>query len=102
MQIAIGFGNSSPRIYNFDGPNNDFIKLAVSEQPTYMNNFKIVKFMPDGKRVFSSDHGQGAGLWPNQSNQQLLYRENFIVLGPCVYNGGKKILGYQWQNLKFI
>jgi hypothetical protein len=67
-----------------------------------MNNFKVVKFMPDGKRVFSSDFGQGVGVWPDQSNLPLLYRENFIVLGPCIFNGGKKILGYQWQTLKIV
>lgn len=50
------------------------MRVASNEQPTFMNNFKIVKFMPDGKRVFSSDYLEGIGLWPGLPNLPLLYK----------------------------
>lgn len=74
LQVVIGFSNASPRIYNFDGNSNDFLKIANQDQPSYMGNYKFVKFMPDGKRIFSSDYLQGVGLWPGESNQSLLYK----------------------------
>ena len=72
MEVVIGFSNASPRIYRFD-QGGDFEPLANTEQPYFMNNFKTVKFLPDGKRAFSSDHLQGIGLWPGSETLPPVY-----------------------------
>jgi hypothetical protein len=74
LQIVVGFGSGSPRLYNFDGVANQYTKIASQDQPYSIGNFKIVKFMPDGKRIFSSDYLQGVGLWPGSPNSPLLYK----------------------------
>lgn len=73
--VAIGFSNMSPKIYDFSQDYLGFQTLFLDgEQPGYYNNYKIVEFMPDGKRVASSDYIEGVGLWPGEPTDSLVYR----------------------------
>jgi hypothetical protein len=57
--------------------------------------------MPDGKRIFSADI-KGMGLWPGDSDKKLVYKEGIMLHSMRPFNGGKKIFGYNWQNLKVV
>ena len=74
-QLVVGFSNVSPMIYDLSNPNAGFQKLYnMGEQPSYKDNYKQAVFMPDGKRVISSDYKDGVGLWPADPQDNLIYK----------------------------
>lgn len=100
LEIVIGFGNVSPRKFSFES--KTFGRVAQDEQPFQKENFKVVNFLPDGKRVISGDYNQGVGYWPGLPNKPLIYKPNFIFLGVKPYDGGRRVLGYVWETLNVI
>lgn len=65
----------SPKLYDFSQPELGYQTLFQNgEQPSYYNNYKIASFLPDGKRVISSDYTEGLGLWPGEPTGDLTYR----------------------------
>lgn len=65
-QIVVGFSNVSPRLYDTENETLGFTKLIdLGEQPSYKGNWKRALFLPDGKRVISSDE-KGFGFWPSK------------------------------------
>lgn len=39
-----------------------------------MDNFKLVRYTPDGKRVISGDYLRGVGYWPGAPDRSLTYK----------------------------
>jgi WD40 repeat protein len=100
--IVVGFSSGSPRIYQFNGNSTQFIKISSQDQPSYQNNPKTVRFMPDGQRIFSSDNLVGVGLWPGNTNSSLVYNEGFLFFGPVPFDSGQRVLGYNWQKISIV
>jgi hypothetical protein len=98
-QIVVGFINGSPRIYKFNGNSSEYSKVSSQDQPSYQNNPKTVRFMPDGQRVFSSDDQLGVGLWPGDPTQSLVYNNSYHLFKPTPFDGGQRVLGYNWQSI---
>lgn len=75
----IGFGHTSPRKWSF--ATREITRVAEQEQPFQADNYKVVRYMPDGKRVVSGDYVKGMGYWPGFPDKNLIYKENFLFLG---------------------
>lgn len=61
----MGFLNVSPQLLNLD---TGLFVLLKDIQPQSSLNAKKAQFMPDGKRVLSSDYVNGIGIWPGVNN----------------------------------
>ena len=74
-KVVIGFTNVSPKFYDFSDAAVGYRNLYPDiEQPTSYNNYKMVAYMPDGKRVASSDYLNGVGVWAAHPEGNLVYQ----------------------------
>jgi hypothetical protein len=61
----VGFLNVSPQLLELD---TGLFKLLKDIQPQSSLNAKKARYMPDGKRILSSDYINGIGIWPGVNN----------------------------------
>lgn len=102
-ELVVGFSNTSPKLIDYSDPGSSFAPLYdKGEQPSYKDNYKIVAFLPDGKRVISSGYQPGVGLWPAVPSGDLVYKEDYFLFGLKPFDGGRKVIGFVWERIKIV
>lgn len=94
----MGFLNISPQFLRID---SGFFVPMKDIQPFASKNPKIANYMPDGKRVISTDNLKGIGIWPGVGDK-LYYVEGYLLYHLHPNALGTQIIGRVWQNIKVI
>jgi len=97
-ELVVGFLNVSPQLLEID---TGLFKLLKDIQPQSSLNAKKSQFMPDGKRVLSSDYINGLGIWPGV-NDTLYYKEGYLLYDLHPNRDGTTVIGYVWQQIKYF
>lgn len=96
--MVIGFLNVSPQFLKLD---TGYFVPQKDIQPLAGKNEKKATYMPDGKRFISSDALNGIGLWPGINNN-LFYKQGYLLYSLLPDSLGTKFLGRNWQQVKLV